>query len=201
MENKVKKQSREKLEAKILDYLSNQSDYIKIEGLREGLKVRSIARQNNFDTAWKRLEAIGRVIIIDKKIKLPFPVKDEYGHAESQARAQYKSIVELVNALENAPDDETREKALEDIQNDPLSVEVRSGWAGRKEDFEAEEFRIVLCTGGPHVELRGELDKYNQPEKVELYCCDWFLGNKPVWFEGIDRDKLLTYCQQFYFGD
>jgi hypothetical protein len=36
------------------------------------------------------------------------------------------------------------------------------------------EFMILLCTGGPAVRIRGELDRYSEPEKPRIEYQDWF---------------------------
>jgi hypothetical protein len=64
------------------------------------------------------------------------------------------------DAGECTDEDEARER----ISEDPLSVEVRSGWTQQySEQLAAEEFRILLCTGGPAVQIRGELDDQGVP--------------------------------------
>ena len=69
-------------------------------------------------------------------------------NAKQQAHAQVSHIVRALE-LESEGD------AIYEI---PLSAEVRSGWHSVGEDAgEPEEFRIVLCTGGPHVELTGDI--------------------------------------------
>lgn len=91
------------------------------------------------------------------------------------------------------------EEARERILEDPLSVDVRSGWVASKEDMEPEEFCILLCTGGPAVRIVGELDR-GEPSRAWIEYQDWF---KP-WtqlFGEIEQDTLLTYCRQFYFGE
>lgn len=93
---------------------------------------------------------------------------------------------------------ESEEDAQERIQQDPLSVEVRSDWVTPGEDMTAGEFRIVLCTGGPHVELVGDLDDYKEPSRVRVLYKDW--GESGELFD-FDRDTVLTYCRQFYFGE
>lgn len=107
---------------------------------------------------------------------------------------------EEFDELESAAGDCTSEdEARERIQNDPLSVEVRSGWASSAADFEAEEFRILLCTGGPHVELVGDLD-LGTPSRVRVLYRDW--GTSGEYFPDADeRAALETYCEQFYFGE
>jgi hypothetical protein len=151
-------------------------------------------------------------------------------NSESQARLQVESIVQMVAALSvdydrleelrefkeseglmntdaeeelhelsNAAGDCTSEdEAMERIQEGPLSIEVRSGWHSLGETLEPSEFRIVLCTGGPHVEIRGELDSHKEPSRVRIMHSDW--GTSGELFD-FDHDAVLTYCQQFYFGE
>jgi hypothetical protein len=78
-------------------------------------------------------------------------------------------------------------------------VEVRSGWTSVGEPLEPEDFVILLATGGPAVRIRGELDANKEPSRAWLEVQDWF---KP-WTEYVpaSQDVLLTYAQQFYFGD
>lgn len=98
-----------------------------------------------------------------------------------------------------AGDCASRDEARERIQDDPLSVEVRSGWASSKDDFEAEEFQILLCTGGPAVRIMGEL-AHGEPSRAWIEYQDW--GTPWALAPGlIDSETLLTYCRQFYFGD
>jgi hypothetical protein len=96
------------------------------------------------------------------------------------------------------------DEAREAIEQDPLSVEVRSGWYTPGGDSDPEEFRILLTTGGPAVQIRGELDQYKQPTRAYLQCQDWFTPWTDVFGEGerrVDSDVLLEYAQTFYFGE
>jgi hypothetical protein len=91
----------------------------------------------------------------------------------------------------------SREDAEQRIQDDPLSIEVRSGWTSLGEPLEAEEFNILLATGGPAVRIVGELDQ-GEPSRAWLEVQDWFTP----WTEyvGAPQDVLLAYARQFYFG-
>lgn len=111
---------------------------------------------------------------------------------------------ELKELVAAAGDCESQEDAAQRIQEDPLSVEVRSGWTTVGEPMEAEGFTILLGTGGPAVRIRGELGPHNQPSRAWIEAQDWFTP----WTEytgsydgGRYMETLLTYCQQFYFGD
>lgn len=97
------------------------------------------------------------------------------------------------------------DEARQAIQDDALSVEVRSGWysPGADEDERRpEEFAILLCTGGPAVRIVGRLDGHGEPERAWIEYQDWFTP----WQELVDvtseeRDALLEYARQFYFGE
>lgn len=130
----------------------------------------------------------------------------EKDNAKAQAAAQLASIVEMVGTLnreQEAGNDDAYIQAQEDIQNDALSVEVRSGWTPLGDvPFRAEEFMILLCTGGPAVRIVGELGEHNEPERARLEYQDWFTPWAPcACTTEAESAALLTYCQQFYFGE
>jgi hypothetical protein len=117
-----------------------------------------------------------------------------WAHA-NPGEAQY--LAELEN---DAGDCENRDDASERIQDGPLSVQVRSGWYSPGETPEAEEFEILLCTGGPAVRILGELDEHHQPSRAWIEYQDW----GTPWTHYYEKDSgevLLAYCQQFYFGE
>ena len=81
---------------------------------------------------------------------------------------------------------ESEEEARDAIYETPLSVEVRSGWRSVGEDAgEPEEFRIVLCTGGPHVELTGDIGG-----AVRVVCKDW--GESGEYYPDADERAALN---------
>lgn len=88
------------------------------------------------------------------------------------------------------------DEARENVQNDPLSIEVRSSWDIVGGDLSAAEFRIVLCTGGPHVEIRGELNR-KTPSQAWMMYQDW--GTPLTQYFDVEGSTLLAYCQEFYF--
>ena len=85
----------------------------------------------------------------------------------------------------------------------PLSVLVRSGWyiPGTAPGY-AEEFEILLSTGGPACRIIGQLDAgsvaWQSGCRPVMQHQDWF---KP-WVESsydIDTNALLWFCEQFYY--
>lgn len=129
--------------------------------------------------------------------------------------AAYESIREMVAALEAAQEsgaDEAMEAARTTILEDPLEVTVRTGWHAPGSDADAEEYCILLSTGGPASRIIGELDQFGQPETARLEVQDW----GTPWTDAA-RDAmasastleewqaiqpvLLAYAREFYFGE
>ncbi len=98
-----------------------------------------------------------------------------------------------------AGDCEDREEAERRIREDALSVEVRSGWTTLGDTLTADEFCILLTTGGPAVRILGELDEYGEPRRAWLEVQDW---SQP-WTRYYDAEQpvLLDYARCFYFGE
>jgi len=127
-------------------------------------------------------------------------------HSEDQARGQLASIVEMTEALthaSNQDNDAALESARDAIQCDPLSVEVRTDWhALDAEDTKPTHYRILLCTGGPAVQIVGELSVHGEPETAELEHQDWFTPwTRLAVTDEAEREALLTYAREFYFGE
>ena len=122
-------------------------------------------------------------------------------HAREQARTQLDSLVEMVTALQNGEEIDGQDPQ-ERIQEDPLSIEVRSDWhsPGSGND-KPTEYNILLCTGGPACRIIGELNEYGTPVSATIEYQDW----GTPWTEYRDTtteedDALLTYAGQFYFS-
>lgn len=127
--------------------------------------------------------------------------------AKDQARAQLDSIMEMVKALDGGGEIDgeeiDEETARERIQEDPLSVEVRSDWhePGSKDD-KPTAYNILLCTGGPAVRIIGTLDEYGQPETAQIEYQDWFTPWVSYADTSSEEDEgLLTYARQFYYRE
>lgn len=110
------------------------------------------------------------------------------------------SAAELTELEAAAGDCTSEDDARERIQEDPLSVQLRSGWYSPGETPEPEEFEILLCTGGPAVRILGELGEHNEPSRARLQYQDWGTPWTDYWEPGIG-DVLLEYAQHFYYGE
>ena len=123
-------------------------------------------------------------------------------HALNNAISTIQTMVEDFKKdqqLQESNDYNQQDELRESILNSALSVEFRSGWATFKEDFEAEEFKILLTWGGPALRIIGELDNYG-PVNPKLQYQDW--GTPWTDFEITEdqQDALNWFCNCFYFG-
>ena len=126
-----------------------------------------------------------------------------------QAGAQLASIEELVTCLEHAAACDNTEcgadcthnedEAREAILADALSVQVRSDWHTPGDTADAGEYKILLCWGGPSVQILGALDEHGQPYSAELQYQDWFTEWMDYPLTDNEEQMLLMYAQQFYF--
>ena len=127
-------------------------------------------------------------------------IKADTKRAESQAKIQLERIIEMVKALDTQ-DDDARESALQTINEDPLSVEIRSDWHTPGAESENTEYRILLCTGGPAVRITGDLGCFSEPDSAQLEYQDWFTPWEKLYDTTPEQDEaLLQYARQFYFS-
>ncbi len=125
-----------------------------------------------------------------------------------QAFAQLETVRELVAAIRaaDALDEPERSTKLDEVQQtiyeNALSTEVRSGWhiPGR-DKLEAAEYRILLCTGGPAVQISGNIGDHGEPETARLEHQDWGTPWQRVPLSDEAEADLLAYAQSFYFGE
>lgn len=100
------------------------------------------------------------------------------------------------------PNDE--ESIRQEIHESPLSLQVRGGWyqpGDVDKGGSAEEYEILLSTGGPALRIVGELGLWAEPDTARLQWQDW----GTPWTDHdttTDEDAaLLRYARQFYFGE
>ena len=142
-------------------------------------------------------------------------------HAITKARAQLETIKELYREFKKQKDLEacdcgsnvynwTTEGIREKAQDEALSVEFRSGWSSNLESMKPEEFKILLSTGGPACQVKGNLDQYKQPTDIEIQYQDWGTPWEPLQLNSTyadrspnitsDYEALEWFCNCFYFG-
>ena len=136
--------------------------------------------------------------------------RDELQSLRDQMRAQYNAIVAAFAAFDGdtEPDEaEGHPKAGDDealqtwAESDALSVEVRSDWHSLgDEDNGLTHYKIVLCCGGPHVEIKGELSEHGAPSSAKLLGADWGNNLDTYWHADVEG-VLLRFAGLFYFGE
>lgn len=122
---------------------------------------------------------------------------------ESGKHLDAAELEELAELEEQAGDVCEYDEAAQRIREDALSVEVRSSWCAVEnwgKDAELAEFRIVLCTGGPHVQIRGELNG-TMPTRAWLEYQGWGTPMAERVNQPGDQDALLAYAREFWFGE
>jgi hypothetical protein len=90
--------------------------------------------------------------------------------------------------------------ARRQIDESPLSLQVRSGWHSPGETGEAEEYEILLGTGGPAHRIIGTLDR-GQPDTARFEYQDWFKPWTAAETSSEQDETLLSFAQTFYFGE
>ena len=122
----------------------------------------------------------------------------EGSRAFEQAQLQLDEIQRLADLLEKDPDNDELQDELRDLA---VSQEVRSCWQTVGQELEAGMYRLVLCTGGPHVEIQGSLSGAGDPDSAVLYCQDWGTGLQEVSVTEPERELLVWFAELFYWGN
>jgi hypothetical protein len=130
----------------------------------------------------------------------PLEASNTYAEAvQDLANWDKENGEELQELRDEAGECKDRDEALEHITDDALDVAVRSGWSTPGE-LEAEEYVILLCTGGPAVRIRGELNSYKEPKSAWLEYQDWGTPWEVLRL-GADEAAVLMYARCFFFGE
>jgi hypothetical protein len=132
-------------------------------------------------------------------------------NAEQNGQGHAETILELYRAHKAAM--ETGEKVefdnykyvadgiLERAMESALSCDVRSGWGRVGDKVEAEQYRILLTTGGPALRIVGDIG-----ETGEMQIQDWgtpWAEFRPTFEAEADRDEwpdaIEWFCGCFCF--
>lgn len=123
------------------------------------------------------------------------PTDENLASWEADNPRDAQDLADLEEAAGEYTSEDDAQRALDE---NALSVEVRSDWCTPGEPMTAGEYRILLCTGGPRVELVGDLGEDMQPTRVRVIHKDW--GTHGEMFD-FDHDVVLDYCSRHYFGE
>lgn len=124
--------------------------------------------------------------------------KDRLHHAKQNAKAWLQSLRDWRDQVDGE-ERETRIEALQDeIREAPLSVQVRSGWTDPGALMEAEEFEILLTTGGPALRIMGDLDVHGEPRRAYMQVQEWGVPWTDYYESGNDG-LLLWFAGYFHY--
>jgi len=104
-------------------------------------------------------------------------------------------LAELIEAVTLDGEEVDEDEARQRIEEDALSVEVRSGWTTPGEELKPSEYCLLLTTGGPAVRIVGSLED-GEPDDATLEVQDW---GTPWTFHSRD-ECLLAYARCFCFA-
>ncbi len=126
-------------------------------------------------------------------------VENDAGHKRplTWEEANPDDAEELAELTSAAGECESEDQARERIEEDPLSILVRSDWHSVGETGEDAEFEILLCTGGPACRIVGELSN-GEPHRAWMEHQDWGTPWTHHYEPGAD-DVLLRYAS-FFLG-
>lgn len=107
-----------------------------------------------------------------------------------------EELDEFMRMVKVAGEYSSQEEVLARIQEDALIVQYRSDWESPGEELKPSEFRILLCTGGPHVELLGDIGRWGEADNVRVVYRDW--GECGEYFpDSIEHEALMFYVSQY----
>lgn len=123
-------------------------------------------------------------------------LQDSFDELDEEELAELKELEQIANVCESK--DEARNR----IEEYALEVQVRSDWYLPNDTNPAPgQFCILLCTGGPAVQIMGELDECGQPYRAWIEYQDWETPWTDRVNESGDMKTLLAYAQCFNFGN
>jgi len=119
----------------------------------------------------------------------------DFRKAEARALCLTEEEREELSELEDIAEDcEDEDQAVQLIEEDPLEVCVRSGWTAPGGEMEAEEYMILLCTGGPAVRIVGDIGG-GEAVSATLEYQDW--GTPWTEYREINEAYLIRYADHF----
>jgi hypothetical protein len=156
-------------------------------------------------TTYEQLQAIGKsradsIASMVAALECDYDRLEELREFKAREGLMNSDAMEELADLEAAAGDcESREDAEQRIHEDPLEITLAGEWS-LGDTPKADKAYILLSTGGPATRIVVELTEHMEPGRAYIQAQDW----GTPWTDClnvIDQDTLLTYCQQFYFGE
>lgn len=173
--------------------MSTQDNHAKQQAAAQYASIAALVHAYNLD--WVKYESL-----LDLRADHEFDMRE--ANDPKPFEIAYHDEAESLAEFEQAKADtecDSQESVQDRIQETPLEICIRSGWVSCQDDMQAEEFMILLCTGGPAVRIMGELDHNNNVHRAWIEYQDW--GTPWVQYFDADQDTLIEFCNHFYFGE
>ena len=107
-------------------------------------------------------------------------------------------ITQLSDRSETVENSSQEEDDLQqEIQEYPLSLEFRSDWHSAGEEPEVGGYKLLICTGGPAVQITGRCDQWGCASTANLEHQDWGTPWTDVSLTNEQHLTLLWFAQQF----
>lgn len=129
--------------------------------------------------------------------------EEQWQQVQAGGISTAQDILELYQEVQaEGTRDERIEKIQQQVQEWPLSVDVRStSWVSVGAEMEADEFRILLSTGGPSMRITGDIGQHGEPCNPLMQVQDWFKPWTTCDTTEEQDEALLWFCSEFYFGE
>jgi len=105
-----------------------------------------------------------------------------------------QELAELEKIAEDFDDEEDVQRQVDEF---PIDISVRSGWQGLGEKLEAEEYSILLCTGGPAVRITGDFDRWGTPHTAKLEYQDWYTQWTELYIDTPEEGEAVLRVAQY----
>ena len=126
----------------------------------------------------------------------------EENRAEKSAESTLVGILRMYDEYHDPCMTESgRESIEEEVQESPISVEVRvSGWLNPGDEIRPDEYRVLLGWGGPAVQVTGDLSAHGEPLTASLQYQDWGTPWMSLPTTTEEDEALLWFVSMFYYG-
>ena len=109
---------------------------------------------------------------------------------------KYKNYEQLDKAGLYAP----AESIVDELREQPASIQVRSGWHDNPSDLKPEEFKIELSGGGPATRIIGELDNDGEVYSVQPQHQNWGTPWTDLVLDDQQTIAVKWFASLFYYG-
>jgi hypothetical protein len=93
------------------------------------------------------------------------------------------------------------ENIVDQLREQPASIQVRSGWHDSPSDFKPEEFKIELSGGGPATRIIGELDNNGDVWSVQPQHQNWGTPWTDLVLDDQQTIAVKWFASLFYYGE